>query len=85
MQRGVAISIIGWGLFGLSLLSLFLRALWKIESGEGAGTYYNYKGLPFSYWAGFITLGIMGVIGLLGLFYKVKRVYRKHVDLGKNI
>jgi hypothetical protein len=70
--------------FGLVIASFLAHVLWKIKSGHGGDTYYNYKYQPLTYWGALGTMGIMVVVGLVGLFYRVKQLLERRMSKSRD-
>jgi hypothetical protein len=79
MKRRTVLGIIGWGLLGLVVLSFVLRALWQVQSGQDIG-YYNYKNQPMTYLGALASLALAALVGLIALYYRVKKAIEKRRD-----
>jgi hypothetical protein len=80
MARSTAFRVIGWGVFGLACLSFVLHVLWMIKSGHGGDTYYTYKFQPMTYWGAAAVLTMVALVGLVGIYYWLKRVVERRSD-----
>jgi len=72
MRGRTVFAIVGWGLLAVALVGFVLRGSFLWETGGDLG-YRNYKHQPMTYLGTFATLGIAGLIGVVGLYYRVKR------------
>jgi len=79
MKGRTVVGIIGWGVLGLMLLSFVLRALWQVESGQDIG-YSNYKNQPMTYLGALASLAIAALVGVIGLYYRIKKVIESRRD-----
>jgi hypothetical protein len=72
MKARTAFAIVGWGLLGLAILGFFLRALFHVKTGTDSG-YRTYNFQPMTYLGALSMLGMAALVGLIGLYYRVKR------------
>lgn len=75
MNRKAVFGIIGWSLIALTAVGFVVRALLQIETGHWA--YRNYKYQWMTYLGTLATLGIAAGVGLIGLYYRVKRLLQE--------
>jgi hypothetical protein len=75
MKRRTVFAIVGWGVFALSLLSFIAYIVWQLKTGNLGGGYRTYKYQPMTYLGAAATLGIAALVGLVGLYYRLKRAY----------
>lgn len=79
MKGKTIFAIIGCGLLGLAVLAFVLRAVFLVSAGDDVG-YSNYKGQPMTYMGALATLGIAALIGVIGLYYRVKGTIQSRRD-----
>lgn len=70
------------GLLALAFVGFVLHALLQIEAGNDWG-YRNYKHQPLTYLGALATLAIAGLVGVVGLYYRVKRFLQERSDRGR--
>lgn len=79
MKGRTILAIVGCGLIGLGVLTFILHALLQLSTGDEWG-YRNYKGQPMTYLGALATLGIGALVGVVGLYYRVKRMIQSRRD-----
>ena len=72
MKGRTVFGFIGWFLIGLTAVGFLLRALFHVKTGTDFG-YLNYKFQPMTYLGALATFGVLAIVGLIGLGYRVKR------------
>lgn len=76
MKGRTVFGFIGWFLIALPAVGFVLRALFHVKTGTDGG-YLNYKYQPMTYLGALGTIGLAVVVGLIGLYYRVKRSVQK--------
>jgi hypothetical protein len=76
MKRKIVFGIIGGFLIALAFISFILHALLQIKTGN-EWAYHNYRYQWTTYLGALATLGIAALIGLVGLYHRVKRFVQK--------
>ena len=78
MTKGKKIfAVIGYGLVGLMVVGFLLHIILQIKSGYGGAIYLNSKHQPNTYIGALISFGIIAALGLVALYYRVKRVIER--------
>ena len=75
MKRKTVFAIIGGALIAMGVVGFVLHALLQIEAGELG--YRNYKNQPMTYLGALATLGVAVVVGIIGLYYRVKALIQQ--------
>jgi uncharacterized BrkB/YihY/UPF0761 family membrane protein len=76
MKKRTMFAIVGYVLVGLSILTFVLHALLQIKTGSDWG-YRNSKNQPMTYLGALATLGVMAIVGIVMLYYRLKSVVRE--------
>ena len=70
-------AIMGWGMLGLTVLSFLVHALLQVKTGADMG-YLTVKHQPMTYLGALASFGVLGIAGLVMLFYWLKgRIQRR--------
>lgn len=76
MKGRTLFAIVGYTLAGLTVLGFLLHALLQVKTGNDWG-YLNHKHQPMTHLGALASFGVLGIVGLVALYYRLKIIVQK--------